>query len=155
MKIEAPGLPEAKSGFDIIPANTRLNVRVVGCEVETKQSMDKVKKELTRTMLAWEFDVFAPAEYVGRKLWTRTVTTLASVAELNSLSATERTDVLNRQTQAHGFLKGLCDAAHIPYDATGLETTDALGAELTVKVGVREYDGKDSNEIKGYYELSD
>lgn len=55
--------------------------------------------------------------------------------------------------KALGFLKELCEKGNIEFSDEGLDTEDMLGAELSLQVGQREFEGRLVNEVERIYEV--
>ena len=96
---------------------------ITGAEVKQSKSSDS-------QMIAVEFTV-SEGDFAKRKLF-------------RNFSLSEK---------ALGFLKELCEKGHIEFDDDGLDTENMLGAELSLQVGQREYEGKLNNEVEKIYEV--
>ena len=55
--------------------------------------------------------------------------------------------------KALGFLKELCEKGNIEFSNDGLNTEDMLGADLSLQVGQREYEGRLTNEVEKFYKV--
>lgn len=55
--------------------------------------------------------------------------------------------------KALGFLKELCEKGKIEFSDDGLDTEDMLGAEVSLQVGQREYEGRLTNDVEKVYEV--
>ena len=96
---------------------------ITGAEVKQSKSSDS-------KMIVVEFTV-SDGDFAKRKLF-------------RNFSLSEK---------ALGFLKELCEKGHIEFTDDGLDTENMLGAELSLQVGQREYEGKLNNEVEKVYEV--
>jgi len=127
VKIEAPGLDaESGEGFVAIPAG-RYSTRITNAELTTA-------KDGESQYIAWELEIFGhtPGEgdddFNGRKLFVNT----------------------SLKQKALWNLKRLLVTAGVPSDGDSFSTEDALGLEMDVQVGIREFEGRERNEVQDY-----
>jgi len=97
--------------------------KITAADVKDSKSSDS-------QMIAVEFTV-QDGEFAKRKLW-------------RNFSLSEK---------ALGFLKELCEKGNIEFTEDGLNTEDMLGADLSLQVGQREYEGRLTNEVERFYEV--
>ena len=97
--------------------------KITAAEVKESKSSDS-------QMIAVTFTV-QDGDFANRKLW-------------RNFSLSEK---------ALGFLKELCEKGNIEFSKEGLDTEDMLGADLSLQVGQREYEGRLTNEVERFYEV--
>ena len=97
--------------------------KITAAEVKNSKSSDN-------QMIAVTFTV-QDGEFKNRNLW-------------RNFSLSEK---------ALGFLKELCEKGNIEFSNDGLNTEDMLGADLSLQVSQRDFEGKLTNEVEKFYEV--
>lgn len=94
---------------------------------KVKIAAGEIKEGPKGQYIEWQFEIIE-GEFASRKLFDNT----------------------SLMTKALFSVKSLLEAAGIPFDPEGFDTTDALGKPLNIKVSVGEYEGRPKNEIEAF-----
>ena len=109
-------------------------------KAEIFEATPKNNKTDGSTYISWCFTITEPGEFHGRKLFHN-----SNLADRKKDS--QGNPDIDAQRKAAYYLREFLTTVKVPFNPKNFNTEDALHAKAIIKVGVKEYEGRNINEI--------